>query len=380
MNTILEAAKSLVEITKTRIEVPSTLPSGYIFLDPDEYDEMAFKLADRFLNIGSDKELELAIGTDDDNPDVVAVLYTGYTKEAFSFDVVVHEQHRRKGLAKILVSAAIDQYEDIRDAFGKDFHMEVDVVNKDMERLLKSIGFMIQKKTSRNSVQMTLELESTGMMTKAQKKQAKRTFNYNTGRQAVMKTGVPSFEEVWKFLKTTDGVRNMIESLADDRVQKDQFEYETDKNAEEHPEEFLEWLLEGPMKEEVENHYDDVVYFVDEEMDGKDCWRAVGFPPGVDPLKHENLGIYWSSEESGADEYWGSNKSDVSCVYRAKIDRRNVDLSGTVYARMDMDTGMLESEVRMIKGAKIFVYDVEVCDKKTRNKCKTIEINEWRHA
>lgn len=64
-----------------------------------------------------------------------------------------------------------------------------------------------------------------------------------------------------------------------------------------------------------------------------------------------------------------------------KIDRRNVDIPGTVYARMDMSIGEDESEVRMIQGAKIFVYDVEVCKSRTVSSgCSTIEINDWRHA
>lgn len=364
------------------------LPKGYTFLDPEENDEAADKLADRYIRVGSDKELEAVIGTDDDRPEVVAALFTAYTKDAFSFDVVVRHDHRRKGLARALVHIAVDQYDSVKDAFDKDFHMEVDVINPDMERLLKSMGFEVDERLGKDHVQMTKEsaiMQAIREMTQTQKKQAKKKFRrkqaFQAGSQAVSKQGVPSFEDVWEEVKNSDSVNNILEHLAWDKGQQSQFEYETDKDPEEHPEEFQEWLLENAVKEEVENRYEDVIYFINHEMDGEDCWRAVGLTKNVDPVKHEDLGVYWSSKEEGADEYWGNRSGTRSCTYRARIDRRNVDLAGTVYARMDMSLGEEESEVRMIPGAKIFVYDVEVCDSRMMSgKCRTLEINDWRHA
>jgi len=295
------------------------LPNGYTFLNPEDNDEAAAKLADRYIRVGSDKELEAVIGTDDERPEVVGALFTSYTKEAFSFDIVVRHDHRRKGLARALVRVAIDQFEDVRDVFDKDFHMEVDVVNQDMERLLKSMGFEVDKRVGKDHVQMTMEsavMQALHEMTRTQKKQAKKIFRptqaFQSGFQAVASKGVPSFEEVWEEVKSSDSVNNILEHLAWDERQKSQFEYETDKD----PEEFQEWLLENAVKEEVENRYEDVVYFIDHEMDGEDCWRAVGIPKNVDPAKHEDLGIYWSNKEDGSDEYWGSHRNTIPASTR----------------------------------------------------------------
>jgi ribosomal protein S18 acetylase RimI-like enzyme len=87
----------------------------------------------------------------------VAVLYVGYNYDSFSFDVVVHENHRRKGLARKLVQIAVKQFEQMKNAFGEDFHMKVYVVNPDMERLLKSMGFNVEKRMERNNTLMTME-------------------------------------------------------------------------------------------------------------------------------------------------------------------------------------------------------------------------------
>lgn len=360
-----------------------------MFLDPEDYDAEAEELVDKFIRISSDKQAECVIGYDDGSgvAEVVAALFTGYNKETFSFDVAVHKDHRRKGLARTLVRVAIDQFEQLKDAYDKDFHMEIDIVNPDMERLLKSMGFEVEKRLGRDHVTMVMSSainQAVHEMTssaKVLKKTYRRNQAFQARSQVVAKTGVPSFEEVWEFLKGSDGISHMIEGLSDDSGHKSQFEYETDKDPEEHSEEYQKWLLEGPIKKEVEDRYDDVVFFIDEEMDGEDCWRAVGIPKSVDPVKHPDLGIYWSSTEEGADEYWGKGKPTLPCVYRARIDRRNVDIPGTVYARMDMDIGEMESEVRMIPGAKIFVYDVEVQgDRRMSSKAEVIEINDWRHA
>ena len=134
----------------------SMLPNGYILLDPENHDEAARKLADRYIRVGSNKVVEAIIGTDEETTEVVAALFTGYTQDvAFSFDVVVRHDHRRKGLARALVRMAVDQFDYLSNDYDKDFHMKIDVVNPNMERLLKSMGFEIDKRLSKDHVQMT---------------------------------------------------------------------------------------------------------------------------------------------------------------------------------------------------------------------------------
>lgn len=133
------------------------LPNGYMFLDPEDYDEAAERLANRYIRVSSDKEIEAIVGTDDENPEVIGALFTGYTKYVFSFDIVVRHDHRKKGIARSLVQVAIDQYEQLKDAFGEEFHMEIDVINPDMERLLKSMGFKVYKTLGKDHVHMTKE-------------------------------------------------------------------------------------------------------------------------------------------------------------------------------------------------------------------------------
>lgn len=58
----------------------------------------------------------------------------------------------------------------------------------------------------------------------------------------------------------------------------------------------------------------------------------------------------------------------------SRIDSGNIDKAGTMYARMDLDLGDTEREVRFLKHAPIWVYDATLEDG------EVVEINDWRRA
>ena len=118
----------------------SVLPDGYTFGDPDEYGEQAHDLASSKIHVLSDRELRSVIVHDDA---VVAVLYDSINREDYSFDVVVAPEHQRQGLATFLAKEAIDEYRRLRDDFGEDFKLIVDVVNPSMRRILERLGLVV---------------------------------------------------------------------------------------------------------------------------------------------------------------------------------------------------------------------------------------------
>lgn len=175
---------------------------------------------------------------------------------------------------------------------------------------------------------------------------------------------VPSFEKVLELMKTTDGWANEMENaeiLGRGRgFEKGSPEWEE--------------AVEKEMAVDLEERYHDVLWEID-DLDGEDCWRAITLHKGVDPRSLTGVGEYWARDPDAAEAYWGRfGKGMRQVMFRARIDSENIDKSGMVYSNLDLSTGETEKEVRFLKHAPVWVYDVELEDG------TVVEINDWRRA
>ncbi len=168
---------------------------------------------------------------------------------------------------------------------------------------------------------------------------------------------IPGWDVVWKSLKNSDGYNNLVDIYSD--------KFDEDK-------------IKDMIEQDEYNRYLDVISTY-EELDGDLCWRAMNLKRGVDPTKIQQLGIFWAIEEKKAAAHWGSGQG-LKVVYKAKIDLKNVDWPGTIFARMDMSLGEEEAEIRFIKYSKIFVYDVSVIDRSKHDYYSNYPIKDWRRV
>ena len=88
--------------------------------------------------------------------ETVGVLVITHMQHAFSFDVIVKDEYKRKGIGKELVKIALSHYDDQKEAHGDEFEIEVEVINPDMGELLKKFGFIVKKKLPDGTVLMKL--------------------------------------------------------------------------------------------------------------------------------------------------------------------------------------------------------------------------------
>lgn len=121
---------------------PTTYRTIHVDPEDDNYNwyDQADKLAkDGGINVLSHKDLSVVIL---DGDEVVAAGWHSSDQDEFDFDVAVHPNHRRKGLAKQIVDIYISQHAEDRDAYP-DQQLVADVVNPNMVSLLKGMGFEI---------------------------------------------------------------------------------------------------------------------------------------------------------------------------------------------------------------------------------------------
>jgi hypothetical protein len=100
-------------------------------------------------------------------------------------------------------------------------------------------------------------------------------------------------------------------------------------------------------------------------LDGKDCWRAMMVSKDVDPTEIAQLGVYWAVNYDSAQPYYANrsgiwDEGKIVLVFRGRIDSDYIDWGGTASARFVEVYGDMETEVRFLKHAPIYVHDVQV--------------------
>jgi hypothetical protein len=83
-------------------------------------------------------------------------------------------------------------------------------------------------------------------------------------------------------------------------------------------------------------------------------------------------------DERGADTYWGK-QSGLTCTYQGVINLKHVDWPQTIFARMHMDLGEEEFEIRFLKNAPIYIETVTV-EGRNQQPDKEYTINDWRRC
>jgi ribosomal protein S18 acetylase RimI-like enzyme len=124
----------------------------------DEHDaqETVHKIAkDNGLNILRDKELKFIL-IDNKMSKTIGALWTSENSHRFSFDIVITKKYQNKGLSDKLITAAIEEYESQKEAYGDDFKIEVDVINPKLAQILKNkYGFHVVKEINDGRVIMS---------------------------------------------------------------------------------------------------------------------------------------------------------------------------------------------------------------------------------
>lgn len=195
----------------------------------------------------------------------------------------------------------------------------------------------------------------------ARQKHVKKDYLY---RQSTLTSSnkIPSFEDVWKQIRQSDGFKHEMEFGMEDHERGD------------------EAAVEQNIKDAQFERYEEIVYGY-QELEGKPCWRMMMLHKSVDPREHQQLGIYWAVQEGSAEAHFGKFEGNYpwKCTYEAIIELKNVDWPGTLYARMDMSGGDEEQEIRFLDNAPLWVRKVKICDTRT-DACKDFFISNKRRA
>ena len=165
--------------------------------------------------------------------------------------------------------------------------------------------------------------------------------------------------EIWKEMIRSDGVKNELGFLKSSS-EEDDIPFDT-----------VEALknIEDVQRTKYLEIVDDY-----KGLDGEWCWRTITLPASVDPRTLEQLGVYWAIREDAAEAHWGKHsKHSLICTYEALIELKNVDWTGTMFARMEYTGGDDEQEIRFLKNATLLVRKVDVGG-------KTYFINNRRRA
>jgi len=82
---------------------------------------------------------------------------------------------------------------------------------------------------------------------------------------------------------------------------------------------------------------------------------------GLQAIKYQGVGIYWSWDENSAECHWGSGGPNVTL--HGIINKNNVDWEGTLYANMFPALGDDEKEVRLIEGTQFELEGIQYDEK-----------------
>jgi GNAT superfamily N-acetyltransferase len=104
-------------------------------LDNDDIMNQADDVANKSgIRISNNKELS---GVAIEDSKVIGAVYSSLLGDEYSFDVVVSEPYRGKGVGKELVEFAMDEYNSYKNIYDQNIKLNIDVVNPVMRTLLK---------------------------------------------------------------------------------------------------------------------------------------------------------------------------------------------------------------------------------------------------
>ena len=109
----------------------------------DAYNQSEKIVNDSGIKIIGNKELQY-IAVQDNK--IVGVLYYG-TSPDFDFDIAVNNKYQRQGIAKDFVQIVLDEFEYTKEAYGDEYRIETNVVNKNLANYLKTLGFKENSRT-----------------------------------------------------------------------------------------------------------------------------------------------------------------------------------------------------------------------------------------
>ncbi len=121
-----------------------------VHIVPEEFDEALSPLIEQAeqlqkkidLYVTRDKSLS-AIAVNDDN-EVIGAIYLTDGFDEFDFDVLVSEHHREKGAGKILMSIAMERFDEALD-INPDLHTSIRVLHPAVRKTLYRHGFVPDK-------------------------------------------------------------------------------------------------------------------------------------------------------------------------------------------------------------------------------------------
>jgi hypothetical protein len=195
-------------------------------------------------------------------------------------------------------------------------------------------------------------------------KELKRDYLFRRTRLKSSNT-IPSWNNIWNDLKNSDGYKNEYDAWA------------------ELPDEYTDEEIEQKIYNEQEIRYEDIVGEY-ESLNGDLCWRRMTLHSSVNPITLPKLGIFWATAESAAATHWGkfSPEYPFLVTYEGVIDLSIVDWPGTLYARMSLETGDIEKEIRFLNNSRILIKRVKISVRTPINKPQDeiYEINDWRRV
>lgn len=104
------------------------------------------------INILRGKEINTIL-IDTENHIVAGILWTEIYDIIFSFDIIINKLYRGKNLSHMLIDNALNEYNAIKNDYGKKLQIVLDVVNSKMENLLKTkYNFKVTKRIDGHTI------------------------------------------------------------------------------------------------------------------------------------------------------------------------------------------------------------------------------------
>lgn len=122
---------------------------GNFFTDNEEYD--LYDYSDQINELENKSGIRILRGKDlsviaflEEEGKIIGVLYTEFSDGKYSFDVIVDEKFRGKGIGRELMDIGIREYQNLKNEFDN-VELEVDAVNPKVVEYLKTKGLKIKK-------------------------------------------------------------------------------------------------------------------------------------------------------------------------------------------------------------------------------------------